>query len=73
MEESAKSVGIHAGANGLVSAILMYGNTTKRLDGWREAEWEYARDHVDQSLMNMFNYSRPSWPPPSSSSSTSQS
>lgn len=61
LEASAKQKGTHEGANGLVSAIIRYGNPGKRLEGWTKGDWEYAKDHLDQSLMKKYGYSFPDW------------
>ena len=60
LEESAKKVGAHAGANGFLDALLRYGNPDKRLEGWTIRDWEYARDYLDRNLMEKFSYRFPS-------------
>ncbi|EJK77943.1 hypothetical protein THAOC_00187 [Thalassiosira oceanica] len=64
VEESAKnsSTVSHQGANGLLSAIMRYGNPQKRLEGWTKEDWIYARDHLDWEIMARFKYSLPKWP-----------
>ena len=62
VEDSAKNSKFHPGSNGLLNAMIRYGDPKKRLEGWSKEDWEYARDHLDQKLMNKYGYSRPAWP-----------
>ncbi|KAL9184102.1 hypothetical protein ACHAXT_002188 [Thalassiosira profunda] len=64
VEDSAKpaSFGIHKGANGLVKAMLQYGDPSKRLNGFTERDRIYASKTVDTELMNKFGYSAPPLP-----------
>ena len=60
VEESAKpNRGVHAGASDLVSAILRYGNPELRLEGWTKEDLDYAKQHLDQNLMDRYNYTLP--------------
>jgi len=61
LEESAKSQGIHAGANAFLGALQRYGDPEKRLEGWTVRDWEYARKVLDEDLMKKFGYNFPSW------------
>mmetsp|Transcript_11386 Transcript_11386/g.20214 ORF Transcript_11386/g.20214 Transcript_11386/m.20214 type:complete len:375 (-) Transcript_11386:9-1133(-) len=61
-EESAKHglVG-HTESNGLMNALIRYGDPGKRLEGWTERDWEYASVHLDRGLVDKYGYSRPEW------------
>lgn len=62
LEDSAKpDRGTHAGANGLVSSIIRYGNPKMRLEGWTKLDYDYAQEHLDQRLMHKYGYSTPVW------------
>ncbi|KAL7522391.1 hypothetical protein ACHAWX_007075 [Stephanocyclus meneghinianus] len=62
LEQSAKvNNGTHAGANGLVSSILRYGNPKLRLEGWTKLDYDYTQEHLDQDLMDKYGYIRPVW------------
>jgi hypothetical protein len=62
LEESAKGKnGTHAGANGLVSAILRYGNPRLRLEGWTKEDYSYTEEHLEHDLMKRYGYTRPVW------------
>ena len=63
VEDSAKPArGVHKGANGLVKAILQYGDPTKRLIGFTDRDRIYASKTVDTELMNKFGYIAPPLP-----------
>ena len=61
-EDSAKHGKQHEGANGLVSALVRYGDPNLRLEGWTKADWEFARDNLDGGLMERYGYNPPEWP-----------
>jgi len=50
------SEGAHAGANGLLSAILRYGNPTARIEGMTKDDLDFAGSHLRKDLMNIFHY-----------------
>ena len=60
LEESAEQglVG-HTESNGLMNALIRYGDPGKRLEGWTERDWEYVSDHLDRGLIDKYGYSRP--------------
>lgn len=63
VEDSAKPArGVHKGANGLVKAMLQYGDPEKRLVGFTERDRWYASKNVDTELMNKFEYVAPPLP-----------
>ena len=62
VEDSAKNSKFHPGSNGLLNAMIRYGDPKKRLEGWSKEDWDHARDHLDQKLMNKYGYSHPAWP-----------
>lgn len=63
VEESAKrTVGVHKGANGLVKAMLQYGDPSKRLTGFTDRDRRYASKSMDTELMNKYNYVPPDLP-----------
>ena len=63
VEDSAKkAVGVHTGANGLVKAMLHYGDPEKRLNGFTDRDRIYAKDHVDYNLMKRYSYTVPLMP-----------
>lgn len=63
VEDSAKkAVGVHTGANGLVKAMLHYGDPAKRLNGFTDRDRIYAKDHVDYNLMKRYSYTVPPMP-----------
>ena len=58
--ESAKgSTGAHHGALGLAGAMIRYANATKRITGFTPEDLEYARLHLDPTLMEKFGYVTP--------------
>ncbi|KAL7536039.1 hypothetical protein ACHAXR_006879 [Thalassiosira sp. AJA248-18] len=62
-EESAKDAQAgHVGSNGLMNALIRYGDPGKRLEGWTKKDWEYAQNDLDWDLMDKYGYSRPGWP-----------
>jgi len=63
VEDSAKpnSFGIHKGSNGLVKAMLQYGDPSKRLTGFTERDMKYASKAMNVELMEHYGYV----PPPS--------
>ncbi|KAL3822480.1 hypothetical protein ACHAXA_006908 [Cyclostephanos tholiformis] len=63
VEDSAKkAVGVHKGANGLVMAMLHYGDPTKRLTGFTDRDRIYADKFVDYELMKKYHYPKPPLP-----------
>jgi hypothetical protein len=63
VEDSAKkAVGVHTGANGLVKAMLHYGDPTKRLTGFTDRDRIYASKIVDNELMKKYGYPKPTLP-----------
>lgn len=63
VEDSAKkAVGVHTGANGLVKAMLHYGDPTKRLTGFTDRDRIYASKIVDNELMKKYGYPTPPLP-----------
>ena len=63
VEDSAKPAkGIHKGANGLVKAMLQYGDPKKRLNGFTDRDRWYASKTVDTELMRKFGYTPPPLP-----------
>jgi len=55
--DSAKgSEGAHAGANGLLSAILRYGNPATRIEGMTKDDIDFAGSHLRKDLMSIFQY-----------------
>ena len=57
IEKSAKDgQDAHKGAQGLLQAIMFYGNVTNRLLGFDEGDLKYARRYLDQELMDVFSY-----------------
>eukprot|EP00581_Thalassiosira_minuscula_P007937 CAMPEP_0183711676 /NCGR_PEP_ID=MMETSP0737-20130205/7129_1 /TAXON_ID=385413 /ORGANISM="Thalassiosira miniscula, Strain CCMP1093" /LENGTH=547 /DNA_ID=CAMNT_0025940243 /DNA_START=30 /DNA_END=1673 /DNA_ORIENTATION=+ len=64
VEDSAKqaSYGIHKGANGLVKAMLQYGDPEKRLVGFTDRDRIYASKTVDTELMRKYGYVAPPLP-----------
>lgn len=63
VEESAKrTVGVHKGANGLVKAMLQYGDPNKRLNGFTDRDRWYASKNVRTELMEKYNYVPPPLP-----------
>ena len=61
IEGSAKENGmpIHKGANGLVKALIQYGNPEKRLTGMTDRDLEYATTALNRDLMEKYDYSYP--------------
>ena len=53
---------IHVGANGLVKALLQYGDPGKRTGGMTDADRRFAAGGLDEGLMRRFGYGHP--PPP---------
>ena len=63
VEDSAKPArGIHKGANGLVKAMLQYGDPKKRLIGFTDRDRWYASKTVDTHLITKYNYPAPPLP-----------
>jgi hypothetical protein len=63
VEDSAKkAVGVHKGANGLVMAMLHYGDPKKRLAGYTDRDQIYADEFVDYELMKKYHYPKPPLP-----------
>jgi len=64
VEDSAKPAtnGIHKGANGLVKAMLQYGDPEKRLVGFTDRDRRYASKAVNTELMRKYAYSAPPLP-----------
>jgi hypothetical protein len=63
VEESAKrAVGVHTGANGLVKAMLQYGDPSKRLVGFTDRDRRYASKNMDTELMQKYAYVPPDLP-----------
>ena len=63
VEDSAKPErGVHKGANGLVKAMLQYGNPNKRLEGFTVRDRIYASKTVDTNLMKRYGYPAPNLP-----------
>ncbi|KAL3775433.1 hypothetical protein ACHAW5_007157 [Stephanodiscus triporus] len=63
VEDSAKkAVGVHTGANGLVEAMLHYGDPTKRLNGFTDRDLIYASKTVDYELLKKYGYQMPPLP-----------
>jgi len=63
VEDSAKPArGIHKGANGLVKAMLQYGDPKKRLNGFTDRDRWYASKTVDTELMRKYGYLAPPLP-----------
>mmetsp|Transcript_29644 Transcript_29644/g.62856 ORF Transcript_29644/g.62856 Transcript_29644/m.62856 type:complete len:525 (-) Transcript_29644:62-1636(-) len=62
-EDSAKPArGVHQGANGLVKAMLQYGDPSKRLNGFTDRDRVYASKNVDSELMRKYSYPAPPLP-----------
>ena len=63
VEDSAKpnTLKVHKGSNGLVQAMVQYGDPAKRLTGFTERDMEYADVAMNKELMEKYGY-RP--PPP---------
>ena len=61
IEGSAKENGmpIHKGANGLVKALIQYGNPQKRLTGMTDRDLEYATTALNRDLMEKYDYRYP--------------
>ena len=63
VEESAKrTVGVHKGANGLVKAMLQYGDPSKRLTGFTDRDRLYASKTLDSDLVQRYGYIAPPLP-----------
>jgi len=63
VEDSAKPErGVHKGANGLVKAMLQYGDPQKRLVGFTDRDRIYASKTVDTHLMRKYSYPAPPLP-----------
>ncbi len=63
VEDSAKADrGVHKGANGLVKAMLQYGDPSKRLVGFTDRDMVYASEKVNSELMKKYNYPAPPLP-----------
>ena len=50
---------IHKGANGLVKALIQYGNPEKRLTGMTNRDLEYASTALNRDLMEKYDYRYP--------------
>jgi len=50
--------GPHAGSAGFLASLVTYGNSTLRMKGilTDEKDVEYARQHLDKDLMDIFGY-----------------
>jgi len=64
VEGSAKENGlpIHNGANGLVKAMLQYGNSANRLTGFTDRDRLYASKTIDSNLLDRYGYKAPPLP-----------
>lgn len=63
VEDSAKPAkGVHTGANGLVKAMLQYGNPGKRLNGFTDRDLRYASKTVAAELTKRYSYTAPPLP-----------
>eukprot|EP00566_Odontella_aurita_P013234 CAMPEP_0113535572 /NCGR_PEP_ID=MMETSP0015_2-20120614/5782_1 /TAXON_ID=2838 /ORGANISM="Odontella" /LENGTH=457 /DNA_ID=CAMNT_0000434845 /DNA_START=375 /DNA_END=1748 /DNA_ORIENTATION=- /assembly_acc=CAM_ASM_000160 len=51
--------GPHAGSNGLISALIRYGNVSKRQEGFSSDDLNYAENVLDSNLMQAYKYSLP--------------
>ena len=62
--DSAKENGmpIHKGANGLVKALIQYGNPNKRLEGMTDRDQVYANKALNAELMKRYGYTYPPLP-----------
>ena len=69
VEDSAKptTVKVHKGSNGLVQAMMQYGDPSKRLTGFTERDMVYANEAMNKYLMEKYGYNPP---PPLVSSET---
>ena len=59
VEDSAKGQGgPHQGSAGFLASLVTYGNKTLRMEGilTDRRDIEYAREHLDRSLMELFSY-----------------
>lgn len=61
VEDSAKpsTLKVHAGSNGLVAAMVQYGDPAKRLTGFTERDMIYADQAMNKALMNKYGYIPP--------------
>lgn len=63
VEDSAKPArGIHKGANGLVKAMMQYGDPKKRLVGYTDRDRWYSSKNMDTALMSKYGYKPPPLP-----------
>ncbi|KAK1746904.1 hypothetical protein QTG54_002248 [Skeletonema marinoi] len=63
VEGSAKpQLTVHKGSNGLVKAMLQYGDPSKRLTGFSDRDRTYASKNMDMELMNKYAYVPPILP-----------
>jgi len=64
IEGSAKENGfsVHNGANGLVKALLQYGDPEKRLEGLTDCDRWYASRSLSPELMQKYGYVAPPLP-----------
>ena len=60
-EGSAKEDGsrIHGGANGLIKALIQYGDPAKRLEGMTDNDQRYSHRALNRELMEKYGYSYP--------------
>jgi hypothetical protein len=59
VEDSAKGdFGPHAGSAGFLASVVTYGNSTKRMKDilTDEADYKFAKENLDQTLMKEFGY-----------------
>ena len=63
VEDSAKPArGMHKSANGLVKAMLQYGDPKKRLVGYTDRDRWYSSKNMDTALMSKYGYEPPPLP-----------
>jgi len=56
IEDSAKLGSVHKGSNGLVKALISYGNTTRRTDVFRAPDLRYASKTLRKDILHTFRY-----------------
>lgn len=54
--ESAKEGGVHQGSSGLTTAMILYGNATKRREPYLQRDLTYSKETLSPQLMEIFNY-----------------
>lgn len=57
---SAKKGKAHEGSNGLVRSMVKYATASNRLKSLKPHDLEYAMEHIDKDLMQLYHYSQPS-------------